>query len=97
MCVLCAGFVNRFLSMRVWVPLSNISFACYLVHPLLILLYNSKQETLIHYTDLNFVSVHDAISANQESITQIINQNKGFNTAQKIHTDSTREFYACSF
>ncbi|KAK3523686.1 hypothetical protein QTP70_008609 [Hemibagrus guttatus] len=48
------GFVNKFLSMNVWVPLSNISFACYLVHPLLILLYNSKQETLVHYTDLNF-------------------------------------------
>ncbi|XP_060792585.1 O-acyltransferase like protein [Neoarius graeffei] len=49
------GFVNKFLSMHVWVPLSNISFACYLIHPLLILLYDSKQETLIHYTDLNFL------------------------------------------
>ncbi|KAI5096297.1 O-acyltransferase like protein [Silurus meridionalis] len=48
------GFVKKFLSMSVWVPLSNISFACYLVHPLLILLYNFNQQTLIHYTDLNF-------------------------------------------
>ncbi|XP_053334011.1 O-acyltransferase like protein [Clarias gariepinus] len=57
------GFVNRFLSMRVWVPLSNISFACYLVHPLLILLYDSKQETLLHYTDLNFFYLFLAHSA----------------------------------
>ncbi|XP_072518738.1 O-acyltransferase like protein isoform X2 [Salminus brasiliensis] len=49
------GFVNRILSLSVWIPLSNISFACYLIHPILILLYNSKQETPIHYTDLNFL------------------------------------------
>lgn len=55
---LCAfvGFVDRLLSLRVWIPLSNISFACYLIHPMLIILYNGKQETPIHYTDLNFVS-----------------------------------------
>uniref|UniRef100_A0A4W4FYD3 Nose resistant-to-fluoxetine protein N-terminal domain-containing protein n=1 Tax=Electrophorus electricus TaxID=8005 RepID=A0A4W4FYD3_ELEEL len=49
------GFVNTFLSMKVWTPLSNISFACYLVHPVLILLFNGKQETSMHYTDLNFL------------------------------------------
>ncbi|KAL7854026.1 hypothetical protein AOLI_G00208700 [Acnodon oligacanthus] len=49
------GFVNKLLSLKVWIPLSNISFACYLIHPILILLYNGKQETPIHYTDLNFL------------------------------------------
>ncbi|KAI4887518.1 hypothetical protein NFI96_002269 [Prochilodus magdalenae] len=49
------GFVNKILSLRVWLPLSNISFACYLIHPILILIYNGKQETPIHYTDLNFL------------------------------------------
>ncbi|XP_066502474.1 O-acyltransferase like protein [Hoplias malabaricus] len=49
------GFVNKILSLNVWVPLSHISFACYLIHPVLILLYNGKQETPIHYTDLNFL------------------------------------------
>ncbi|XP_038844706.1 O-acyltransferase like protein [Salvelinus namaycush] len=48
------GFVDNLLSLNLWVPLSNISFACYLIHPVLIILYNGKQETPIHYTDMNF-------------------------------------------
>ncbi|KAF7670418.1 hypothetical protein LDENG_00124730 [Lucifuga dentata] len=49
------GFINSFLSLGFWVPLSNISFACYLTHPIFIILYIGLQETPIHYTDINFM------------------------------------------
>ncbi|XP_030599191.1 O-acyltransferase like protein [Archocentrus centrarchus] len=49
------GFIKRFLSLTFWVPLSNISFACYLIHPVFIILYIGLQETPIHYTDINFM------------------------------------------
>lgn len=55
-----AGFVKTLLSLGFWVPLSNISFACYLTHPVFILLYIGMQETPMHYTDINFVSISDS-------------------------------------
>uniref|UniRef100_A0A665WUI3 O-acyltransferase like n=1 Tax=Echeneis naucrates TaxID=173247 RepID=A0A665WUI3_ECHNA len=47
------GFINRFLSWDLWVPLSNISFACYMIHPIFIILYMGLQETPMHDTDMN--------------------------------------------
>uniref|UniRef100_A0A3Q1FIM1 O-acyltransferase like protein-like n=1 Tax=Acanthochromis polyacanthus TaxID=80966 RepID=A0A3Q1FIM1_9TELE len=51
------GFIKRLLSLSFWVPLSNISFACYLIHPVFIIVYIGLQETPIHYSDINFVSI----------------------------------------
>ncbi|XP_055087649.1 O-acyltransferase like protein [Periophthalmus magnuspinnatus] len=49
------GFVNNFLSSHFWMPFSNISFACYLTHPVFIIIYIGLQETPIHYSDINFM------------------------------------------
>ncbi|XP_058880709.1 O-acyltransferase like protein isoform X2 [Acipenser ruthenus] len=48
------GYINTFLSLNVWIPFSSISFACFMIHPLLIIIFNGIQETLFHYTDINF-------------------------------------------
>ncbi|XP_048460252.1 O-acyltransferase like protein [Rhincodon typus] len=50
-----AGFIQSLLSSKLWIPLANLSYACFLIHPAVIELYNGLQETLLHYTDINMV------------------------------------------
>ncbi|XP_034047554.1 O-acyltransferase like protein [Thalassophryne amazonica] len=49
------GWINSFLSSGLWIPLSNMSYAFYLTHPIIIMIYMGLQETPFHYTDINIM------------------------------------------
>ncbi|XP_053710695.1 O-acyltransferase like protein-like isoform X1 [Synchiropus splendidus] len=49
------GYIMSLLSLKFWVPFSNLSYACYLIHPFIIFIYIGLQETPIHYLDINFM------------------------------------------
>ncbi|XP_071989575.1 O-acyltransferase like protein-like isoform X1 [Engystomops pustulosus] len=49
------GVVTTLLSFNVWGFLSKISYAGYLIHPMIIYFYCGLQEELFHYQDLNML------------------------------------------
>lgn len=49
------GVVNTILSWPIWVPLSRINYSAFLVHIMVIMVFNMNQEHLLHLQDLNMV------------------------------------------
>ena len=49
------GFINRFLSLPFWIPLSRLTFNAYLVHEIVMILMFSDFRTTIYYTDATFL------------------------------------------
>ena len=50
------GFINTFLSMKMWTPLSRMTFNAYLVHPVVLTIMYGQLQTTIHYTDITMAS-----------------------------------------
>lgn len=64
------GLINTFLSLKIWTPLSRLTFNAYLVHPVVLTVIYVQQQKTIHYTDvtvsvyvIGFVVVSYAIAA----------------------------------
>lgn len=47
------GLVNKILSWPIWIPLSRINYSAFLIHIIVIMVFNSNQEHLLHVQDLN--------------------------------------------
>ena len=45
-------FINSFLSMKIWTPLSRMSYNAYLVHPVILTVVFGQLQITIHYTDI---------------------------------------------
>ena len=47
------GWVNTFLSMKIWTPLSRLTFNAYLVHPVVVIVVFGSARKAVHYMDVN--------------------------------------------
>ena len=49
------GPVNDILSWKIWAPLGRLTYAAYLVHPVIMMTYNSNALKPLHYSDLSTI------------------------------------------
>lgn len=49
------GIVNWILSWNIWAPLGRLTYAAYLVHPIVLILYIFNLVTPVHFTDLTLI------------------------------------------
>lgn len=54
------GPVNSILSWQIWAPLGRLTFAAYLVHPIIIFVYYFNLVTPLHFTDLTMIYLYIA-------------------------------------
>ena len=48
--------VNSFLSMKMWIPLSRMTFNAYLMHPIVMSVIYGQLQTVVHYTDITMAT-----------------------------------------
>ncbi len=51
-------FVNKILSLPIFLPLSKLSYSCYLLHIFVLTVVESVHRVLFHYSDYTLVSVY---------------------------------------
>ena len=51
------GVINTFLSMKIWTPLSRMTFNAYLVHPIVLTVIYGQMQKSIHVTDLTMATL----------------------------------------
>ena len=54
------GPVNSILSWPIWAPLGRLTYGAYLVHPIVIYVYNLNLMTPLHFTDLTMIYLFTA-------------------------------------
>ncbi|XP_070564969.1 nose resistant to fluoxetine protein 6-like [Ptychodera flava] len=51
------GPINSILAWKAWIPISRLTYAAYLVHPMVIFIYLQYRDRLIHATDLEEIYI----------------------------------------
>ena len=49
----CGGPINQFLSMKIWIPLSRLSYNAYLLHPFILMVVFGSERKPLYYQDYN--------------------------------------------